>query len=99
MSLIEKYAFRVDSTTNEHICRTTLVDADTTRNTLRLDGPCIHCQRPQSVTVPAAALIEFGQGGFAQNCFPNLSADDREFLISGICSECWNTMFPPEDDE
>ena len=90
--LIEKYAFR------QGCCTTTLVDPDTTRNTLRVDGPCIQCGAPQSITVPAEMLIKFGQGGFAQDCFPNLSADQREFLISGICDNCWREMFGDEED-
>jgi hypothetical protein len=93
MALIEKYAFR-------DCCKTTLVDGDTTRNTLQVTGPCYSCKDLQSVTVPAAALIKFGQGGFAQDCFPELSRTDREFLISGICGKCWDEMFAePESEE
>lgn len=28
-----------------------------------------------------------------QDAMPNLSADDREFLITGICPKCWNSTF------
>lgn len=35
----------------------------------------------------------------AQDAFPYLSADERELLISGICSNCWNDMFSQEDEE
>lgn len=93
MSLIKKYAFR------DGCCKTTLVDAETTRNTLRVDGPCVYCHAPQSITVPAAALIAFGEGKFAQDCFPAMPAEQREFLISGICGKCWDQMFPPDDEE
>lgn len=34
-----------------------------------------------------------------QDIFPDWPAEDRELLISGICSECWEKMFPPEEDE
>ena len=93
MSLLEKYAFRKDC------CTATLIDPDTTRNTLRIDGPCVHCSAPQSVVVPAEQLIKFGQGEFAQNCFPSLPAEQREFLISGICGKCWDEMFPETDED
>lgn len=92
MSLIGKYAFR-------DCCTATLVDPATTRNTLRVDGPCIQCNLPQFVVVPAEMLIKFGQGGFAQECFPDLPADQREFLISGICGACWDQMFPPDEED
>ena len=28
-----------------------------------------------------------------QNAFPFLTSDERELLISGTCSKCWNNMF------
>lgn len=36
---------------------------------------------------------------FVQNAFPHLSADDREFLISGITPEEWENAFGDYDDE
>lgn len=32
-------------------------------------------------------------GELIQNVWPHLSADDREFLISGICGEDWDSLF------
>lgn len=32
-----------------------------------------------------------------QNAFPNLTADEREFLISGILPHEWEELFPPEE--
>lgn len=34
-----------------------------------------------------------------QNIFPNLSPDEREFLLTGITPEEWNAAFPDDDDE
>lgn len=34
-----------------------------------------------------------------QEAFPYLSADERELLITGICGECWEKLFPREEDE
>lgn len=34
-----------------------------------------------------------------QEIFPNLTADQREFLISGIKPGEWDSMFPPEDED
>jgi hypothetical protein len=33
-----------------------------------------------------------------QDAFPLLSADEREFLLSGISNEEWNAAFPPEKE-
>lgn len=32
-----------------------------------------------------------------QNCFPHLSADEREFLATGILPEQWNEMFGEDE--
>jgi hypothetical protein len=32
-----------------------------------------------------------------QNAFPNLNADQREFLMTGILPEEWDEMFPSDD--
>jgi len=31
-------------------------------------------------------------------CFPGLSATQREFLLTGYTDEDWNAMFPDEED-
>lgn len=37
-------------------------------------------------------------GLYVQDIVPNLSADDREFLLSGITPDEWEEMFPEEID-
>lgn len=32
-------------------------------------------------------------GEFVQNAFPELTASQRELLISGICEKCWRELF------
>jgi hypothetical protein len=34
-----------------------------------------------------------------QDVMPDLSADDREFLMTGYTPEDWAAIFPPEEDE
>jgi len=92
MPLIEKYAFRKD-------CCTSTFGDDGKRQTLRFDGPCVYCRKPQSVRVDAEAAIKFGEGAYAQDVFPELSAAEREFLISGICDACWDKIFGIDDSE
>jgi hypothetical protein len=40
----------------------------------------------------AEAYRKYEQGMAVQDAFPDRSADDREFLITGICPECWDKM-------
>ena len=45
-------------------------------------------------------LERFAAGqGYVQTVFPNLSADEREFILTGITADEWNKMFPPDEDE
>lgn len=37
--------------------------------------------------------------GLIQNLMPELSADEREFLMTGYTREDWDKIFPPEGEE
>ena len=37
------------------------------------------------------------RGAYFQDAFPQLSADDREFLKTGITPEEWDAIFPEEE--
>lgn len=37
-------------------------------------------------------------GKFIQEAFPNLSPDEREFLMTGITSEEWSELFTDEEE-
>ena len=47
-----------------------------------------------NVHVKGQDLDKWQDGGLAQECFPYLSADDRELLISGTSSEGFDMLFP-----
>ena len=44
-------------------------------------------------------VLPVRQRPFVQDAFPELSADDREFIKTGITNEEWDAAFPPEDEE
>jgi hypothetical protein len=90
--LIERYVFRPGCCTVAH-------NAAPIPDHVTVSGACYFCKAPQQVTVRGDALQRFRDGGFPQDCFPDLPAAQREFLISGICPTCWNDMFPAEDDD
>ena len=54
--------------------------------------------KPFSITVKHSDANEWINGGLIQKCFPYLDADNREILMTGIDSETWNSMFPPEEE-
>lgn len=75
------------------------VDRATGQHTYTFTGPCVVTGKPYSVTVPGAGLFRYRQGAHIQNAFPGLSADDREFLISGMSPEGWAATFNDDEDE
>lgn len=44
-------------------------------------------------------LIEYNKGEkLIQDVFPNLNADEREFLMTGYTPDDWDVMYPSEDE-
>lgn len=51
------------------------------------------------INITEEQLFNFinGRSGLAQDAFPDLSIDEREFIISGIHPDEWNELFGNED--
>lgn len=60
-------------------------------------GPCVVTGKLVTVEVPADGLFAYRQGAFIQDAFPDLSKDEREFLMSGISKEGWDKTFKEEE--
>ena len=60
---------------------------------------CPFCGRANEVEVNEMDYLDWQDGKLAQDAFPYLSASDREMLISGICSDCWDGMFGIDEEE
>lgn len=43
-------------------------------------------------------LERYGNGELIQNCFPYLSAAEREFLKTGITPEEWDAIFAESEE-
>lgn len=43
-------------------------------------------------------LLLYKRGALIQEAFPNLSAEDREFLMTGVTPEEWNEHFRDDDE-
>lgn len=60
---------------------------------------CPFCGYVSAVCADAMDYADWKMGGLAQNCFPYLSASEREILISGLCLECQDDVFGSDEDE
>jgi hypothetical protein len=50
--------------------------------------------RSMDLPITEAQLARYNSGRFTiQDCFPNLSPDEREFIKSGITAEEWEETF------
>jgi hypothetical protein len=58
---------------------------------------CRSCQHQITVEVEQDDLDRWEAGELIQNVMPYLSAEEREFLISRICPNCWNELFEVMD--
>lgn len=65
-----------------------------------LTATCVVCGIEKRITVDTDALWKYQVGYPVQECFPDMSADDRElFFISELCGNCWDAMINDEDDD
>jgi len=62
-------------------------------------GKCVVTGKEVSVNVPADGLFTYRQGAFIQDAFPGMSADDREFLMSGMSKEGWDATFADDEEQ
>jgi len=58
-----------------------------------IETNCPMCGETHLITVPIEGYARWQNGACIQDAMPELSADDREMLISGICPRCWDDMF------
>ena len=59
--------------------------------TVECFGKCVFTKKDHSVIVPIEGFLRwFFEGELIQNAMPDVDADTREFLISGISPEGWN---------
>ena len=60
---------------------------------LMVTGQCTVTGDIYSIEVPAEGFARWEGGTLIQVALPDLSGDDREFLISGITPAAWDQIF------
>lgn len=66
---------------------------------MKIQKTCPNCGKLQVIEVEDSQYNDWMAGKNIQIAFPNLTPDQREILMSGICPECWEKIFPEEDEE
>lgn len=62
-----------------------------------VSGKCPRCQEGWQIPVDKNGFDSWRNGALIQKALPELSVNDRELLISGMCARCFDEIFPPED--
>lgn len=61
---------------------------------------CVECNEEQVFETFVKDLEDYSKGvKFIQDCFPYLSADNKEMFQSGLCPTCWTKIMSPCNDE
>lgn len=60
---------------------------------------CIFCHKQIVLVLPKKGYEDYCLGMNIEDCFPTVSRDDREILISNICSDCFDDTVSEEDGE
>jgi hypothetical protein len=55
--------------------------------------------RTLDIPVTHEQLYEWQRGAMIQNAMPNLTAAQREFLMTGVTEEEWKEMWGKEDED
>lgn len=58
---------------------------------------CTECGIIKTYLLEEADVQRWREGALIQRVFPQI--EDREIMISGICSACFNKMFGGEDEQ
>lgn len=54
--------------------------------------------KEMDLPVTEEQMHRYNSGELAQRVFPHLSADEREFIISGATADIWDEMFPETEE-
>jgi len=66
---------------------------------LTLELECKYCGYTDKVYVDEPDYNAWHNGEPIQDCFPHLTAGERELMLSGTCDTCWKKFFPYANEE
>ena len=61
--------------------------------------PCCVCNEYEVWSLDRDLVDRWQGGENIQKVFPDMSASEREILITGIHPACWDKLFPGEEDD
>lgn len=65
----------------------------------KIDPECRWCHKIVPLEVSMDGLIAWEDGLLIQDALPELTPGEREILITGTCSECFDKMFHDQAED
>ena len=65
-------------------------------NKVVIEIECVMCKQSVIMEASEEGLNKWQQGALIQHALPELTEDEREMLLSGICPTCWDKIFSEE---
>jgi len=59
---------------------------------------CPSCGESITILITPEALYAYNQGGYVQDVLSGFDPEVRERFVTGICGECWKTLFTEEEN-
>lgn len=60
---------------------------------------CTGCGRKFRILVKRSEYKRFLDGEYVFRAFPNITEDEREILVAGLCMRCYRSRMEDSDDE
>lgn len=65
---------------------------------IRYKAKCPICNNISAIKIDKHKFMLYNSGfGKIQDLFPDLSENERELILTGICNTCWNALFDAID--
>ena len=65
-------------------------------NTLKLEKQCPFCGKTHVMEFDYVSYVDgmkkYMSGALCQDAFPGFTPSQREFIMTGICDECWDSI-------
>lgn len=65
---------------------------------MNIQKSCRMCGEVHTIKVSEEAHENWIHGMYIQDAMPELTEDERELMISGICGKCFDELFSEEEE-
>lgn len=61
--------------------------------------PCPHCNTTVTLEITGEQLWQYNNNFSIQDVLHNIDVPVRERFMTGICGDCWDKLFNPDEEE